>query len=404
MESRLVIELIQQSPMIHFQHDEEGAALRATDVKPRLDRFLIEEYKKENDGKNVPEDWVQPGQPEALKYRMRIKAPDEKIKPVDPPRGLYFGNMGEGTRKKLMISYKNSLCLEIGCFVKELREYINKKTKLFFILNNFGTRQGKGFGGFIVSGSAAEAEMLLSKYYGEKTIYKMNYPKEVTAENILLDVNEIYKVLKSGVNFNNVYIKSYLTKYFLKKGIEGEKRWMKTTEIAPVVVTKGKLASGGVKNPKYIRAILGTGEVQSWISDDGNHKPKKVLKKGKMVDEREEIKVASTEIARMPSPIVFKIIGNTLYIIPNEPQKDIYGKSFMFTGRESDTLQVPDPSKDDFSIDELMAGFKDYFNKEKGKYSKVPRGNKGNPNAGKPLFFIYRVMLEEVNKTEEVKS
>ena len=47
MESRLVIELIQQSPMIHFQHDEEGAALRATDVKPRLDRFLIEEYKKE---------------------------------------------------------------------------------------------------------------------------------------------------------------------------------------------------------------------------------------------------------------------------------------------------------------------------------------------------------------------
>lgn len=405
MESRLIIELIQQSPMIHFQHDEDGATLRATDVKPRLDRFLIEEYKKENDGGNVPKDWVQPGQSEALKYQMRIKTPNEKADSKEPLKGLYFGNMGDRTRKKQMISYKKPIQIEITCFVKELREYIKKKDKLFFFLNNFGTRQGKGFGSFIISGSAAEAEALLSAYYDKKTIYRMVYPGEITAENILYDVNEVYKILKSGINFNNVYIKSYLTEYFLKKGIEGEKRWMKTTGIAPVVVTQGKMSSGGVKNPRYIRAILGTGEVQSWISEDGNHKPKKTFKNGKWVTEREEIKVKSTEIARMPSPIVFKIIENTLYIIPYEPQKEIYGKSFNFTGRKTNNLQVPDPAKDHFSIDELMAGFMDYFNKEKGKYSKMPKGKKDNSNGGQPFFFIHRVMLDTVNKTnEEVTS
>ena len=34
--------LQQITPMIHFQHYEEGATLRASEVKPKLDRFLIE--------------------------------------------------------------------------------------------------------------------------------------------------------------------------------------------------------------------------------------------------------------------------------------------------------------------------------------------------------------------------
>ena len=27
--------------MIHFQHDRDGATLRASDVKPRLDKYII---------------------------------------------------------------------------------------------------------------------------------------------------------------------------------------------------------------------------------------------------------------------------------------------------------------------------------------------------------------------------
>jgi len=34
--------LKQHTPLIHFQSDQSGATLRATELKPKLDRFLIE--------------------------------------------------------------------------------------------------------------------------------------------------------------------------------------------------------------------------------------------------------------------------------------------------------------------------------------------------------------------------
>jgi hypothetical protein len=39
---QLKIQLKQHTPIIHFQHDQAGATLRASEVKPKLDRFLIE--------------------------------------------------------------------------------------------------------------------------------------------------------------------------------------------------------------------------------------------------------------------------------------------------------------------------------------------------------------------------
>ena len=33
--------LIAQTPIIHFQHDQAGATLRATEVKPKLDKYLL---------------------------------------------------------------------------------------------------------------------------------------------------------------------------------------------------------------------------------------------------------------------------------------------------------------------------------------------------------------------------
>jgi len=35
------ITLKQHTPLIHFQHDQEGATLRASEVKPKLDRFIL---------------------------------------------------------------------------------------------------------------------------------------------------------------------------------------------------------------------------------------------------------------------------------------------------------------------------------------------------------------------------
>ena len=39
---KLTIKLKQHTPLIHFQHDEYGATLRASEVKPKLDKYIIQ--------------------------------------------------------------------------------------------------------------------------------------------------------------------------------------------------------------------------------------------------------------------------------------------------------------------------------------------------------------------------
>ncbi|MEZ4966906.1 MAG: hypothetical protein R2791_16805 [Saprospiraceae bacterium] len=42
---KLEFTLKQHTPLIHFQHDQAGATLRATEVKARLDAFVTETWK-----------------------------------------------------------------------------------------------------------------------------------------------------------------------------------------------------------------------------------------------------------------------------------------------------------------------------------------------------------------------
>lgn len=39
--NKLVVKLKQHTPLIHFQHSQEGATLRASEVKPKLDKYII---------------------------------------------------------------------------------------------------------------------------------------------------------------------------------------------------------------------------------------------------------------------------------------------------------------------------------------------------------------------------
>ena len=38
----LKVTLKQHTPLIHFQHDQYGATLRASEVKPRFDKYLTQ--------------------------------------------------------------------------------------------------------------------------------------------------------------------------------------------------------------------------------------------------------------------------------------------------------------------------------------------------------------------------
>ena len=86
------IKLKQQTPLIHFQHDQEGATLRATEVKAKLDKFIL--LKKE---RKPPAHWIQNKEKSdqiALAYKVKIIAPNPET-PKEIPDGYpgFFGNM-----------------------------------------------------------------------------------------------------------------------------------------------------------------------------------------------------------------------------------------------------------------------------------------------------------------------
>ena len=47
------IKLKQHTPLLHFQSNEEGATLRVSEVKPRLDKFLLEQLGEGNTAKGL---------------------------------------------------------------------------------------------------------------------------------------------------------------------------------------------------------------------------------------------------------------------------------------------------------------------------------------------------------------
>ena len=237
---KLSFTLKQHTPIIHFQHEQEGATLRATEVKPKLDRFIIKKLKQE--GKEVPKEWlVGNGEHPALNYKIRIvektslsqrditslkkfeairerdgipvkkmvwnnqrRIKEEKLDDYDKPiyermDGLksFFGNMDKETeRKELKVC--NTLQIEFVSVIPKIIAVINAIIKEFFFINNFGTRQSKGFGSFYLEGEANQIEQPSSLYFD----IDINNPKDIYDEfkELFLDMNIFYSALRSGIN------------------------------------------------------------------------------------------------------------------------------------------------------------------------------------------------------------
>lgn len=78
---KLTIKLKQHTPLIHFQHDQDGATLRASEVKPKLDKYIINKLKKTGEyDKGVREGWIKrKNDKEWLDYKMRFEDTIENI-------------------------------------------------------------------------------------------------------------------------------------------------------------------------------------------------------------------------------------------------------------------------------------------------------------------------------------
>lgn len=314
---KLEYKLIQQTPLIHFQSMEEGACLRASEVKPKLDSFIHANRSR------IPADWyIDQKQSNALNYKMRIAACGNKL--VDQAeRALFFAN------DKQTVFYNSGLKLTIICFKEDLRSEIDACIRAFFLLHNFGTRQNKGFGSFMISGTKNPTELLKSYVNTDCSIYKLQYKmmqnRKDLYNKIFRDIAELSAMLRGGINVRHApYIKAFIVEYALKKGIGGDKRYLKQKGIVPAI---GKSADAEKAHQqlkeeqyRYARAILGSAITYTYkVSEDSNEKVKI-----KIYTEKKE------PVKRVPSPVLYKIVNNELFIIVKRLPDAVYGKEFFF--------------------------------------------------------------------------
>lgn len=159
--------LKQHTPLIDFQHYQEDSTLRASAVKPQLDRFLIGLM----GGSKTASDngWLaQTDNPNstALNYRMTIVPTNERDSRMTSQLlnsyPNFFGNMranpNDNENYKRFTFYPDPLKVTLtfpSVDGPSLAEFIRTEHRealaRFFFRTNFGTRASKGFGSYYIN-------------------------------------------------------------------------------------------------------------------------------------------------------------------------------------------------------------------------------------------------------------
>ena len=359
---KLEIKLKQHTPLIHFQHDQEGATLRASEVKPKLDRFIIEtdfnnnfeECKTYLVGYNSQKpdglrDKFNNGY-RALNYKIKIESggKNNEVKLQTEFRTnnrgerkfysfwrrldngkteefpLVLSNMGGKDQESdlLNFSFYEDITITISCPETEIFEALLYWIDVFFAKNNFGQRSSKGFGSFSVIEVNGEKkdfpEQELDAHYMR---FKLPESNLLIFQNKLFQTIDFYwKCLKSGINYTqynsetreyrypNRYIKAFLWVY-LNNQSPGQ-TWEKRSVKERFHLTTGRERQENPNPASFARAVLGCPDKFEY-----RNMRKTVNIKHSANPDSEEF------IARIPSSIIFKpiVIGNMvkIYMIPN---------------------------------------------------------------------------------------
>lgn len=361
-----VYTLEQQTPLIHFQYDQPGATLRATEVKPKLDKFIIKKMKEK--GEKIPKEWVVNGESEALDYKLKFSCANIRCVKIGrhTDYDIYYGNMGDEHVKGVLCS---GIEMTIICFQIKLHAAIKEAICDFFIANNFGRMKSKGFGSFLIvkiddekigNPGLNDIANILMKEYGAKVCYYFD-----GGNTPFKRIKTVYSLMKSGINFGKNYRHSLLFMYMHSLGLDNEKAWMKQNKIAPNDVFKDgnedryKKYRNGLRKPQspyYVRALLGTGDHYDFLTEVGNFSEKSKIK----------VKVSSKEIERYNSTVFYKVIDNIVYYVGKRINKDIFGKLFDFERYNyqkktpSVTGKLSTPSKNENVNRDFMDGFLEY--------------------------------------------
>lgn len=365
---KLEFTLKQHTPIIHFQGEQDGATIRATEIKPKFDTYLHKVLKEATPKWNVDKDHA------ALNYKLIINITNvsselsfvnnDKIPP-------YFGNLGNSNDSTL--TFSNSLIeCKIISIHKDLVGEIEKHLTKFFQKSNFGTRQSKGFGSFLVysingKGIANDLHNQF-RYKFNITVGTGNWKKS----SLLLfeQLDWFYRSLRSGINHqgNNekLYFKSALFMYlhYSEPSIQWDKKTLKSQyldkqDIEINEYNKKKRQDEKVKinfsetqnirhkmpdilsnrlrqdanlTKKNYRDLFGLSTEESWRSYRANITKKRVDNFG------EEIEETEVDIERYTSPILFKPINNgdgtfTVYFdvfLEGTEKRNYYDKRFKY--------------------------------------------------------------------------
>ncbi len=269
---KLNFKLKQHTPIIHFQHDQSGATLRASELKPKLDKFLIEKLAlttdtiKKGEKVIVPkkeyEDWFNNKEKLSLDYKVRIEAEErrmklnnlidleikikrnnhtgqneEKLIPTNLPG--FFGNMMKieefvsGKKNPKKVTFYSDISIYFTSFTptinnRTLIEVIKEYFAEFLATTNFGTRQGKGFGSFTIEKQKIK---LSDNYY-----FTIQDKDGSDFKNLFKVIDLFYRCLKSGLNIktkdrhtgrliDKMYFKSLMFKY--AKDLSPSEQWDK---------------------------------------------------------------------------------------------------------------------------------------------------------------------------------
>jgi hypothetical protein len=323
---KLEFTLKQHTPIIHFQSEQSGATLRATELKPKLDRFLIEMFEK---NQTDYKDFLISGKEKALDYKVTIEAKG-KIEKTLPNSFLFFSNnvIKEESLKTKMLK-AHSIKIEFFSFKTELIEQIDACIDDFLLTTNFGARSSKGYGGF--SRKNDNLEKRLKKYY--PIVFKLSS----TTKDWENDIDTIHKKLKAGINFRS-YHKSLLFQYMCTKNIRWEKRKIKQEFPALAKSKDGHqpIDCNTKFDFRYVRAMLGLAGINEY--------------QGKQVV---TISHKKGEIGRFESPITYKIIDNSIYLLCDRSYEKIMNETFEFK-LKGKSFEIKTPSKDEFDLYEFL--------------------------------------------------
>jgi len=370
---RLSFTLKQHTPMIHFQHDQPGATLRATELKPKLDKFL----RKYFDEKEIDyRPWLIKDQ-EAFDYKVSITSQGGWMEPIEYQgisRGepaidrngnptmstlpMFFANKGEEwTRNPKKLVKADTVIVEFFSFKTKLLSYLLELFEHFIFTANFGMRQTKGFGSFEVIECSdkrfqkCENPMDYEEVFchfninlEDKELNGIRPPNVVNSSKNFKYYGKLFEVLnlfsktyRSGINQQGYYFKSMMYR-FAKEEMNGatwDKKYFKASFLGNEN-EKIKEQRKKHKNPEILdfsnidpnntfllRDLLGLASHQEWQS---YNPPRR----------KAAIDISHNSIKRYASPIVFKILETKrnhfrVYLVVRDVANKMLGKTFNVT-------------------------------------------------------------------------